>query len=70
VIKDSDTAVNDASTNILGEVPMWTTNIKQLEYLCDITLECVGFTTKGFLKKDTSYVVATPGVELFLKKKC
>jgi alpha-N-acetylglucosaminidase len=55
--------------NILSD-PTWTTNIKQLERLCDASLNCVGFTSDGMLKSGgTVKMIAMSGVTTYLKTK-
>jgi alpha-N-acetylglucosaminidase len=55
--------------NNLLETPMWTSNIKQLERLCDASVTCIGFTTEGLLKTsgNVSNLIVKEGVTTYLK---
>ena len=50
--------------------PMYTRNEKQLQNLCEVSFYCVGYTTEGLLKSDSSNLIDQEGVVTFLKGKC
>ena len=52
----------------LLETPMWTTNIPQLQKLCDSDEKCVGFSSNGLLKSDVAVkVTSTSKSDLYIK---
>ncbi len=36
-------------------IAAWTTNVRQLQYLCDVEPTCTGFTSQGYLKSSNKY---------------
>lgn len=54
----------------LTTVPMWTKNIAQLQFLCDIESSCEGFTTDGYLKTTSTGTTSKTGVNFYMKSKC
>lgn len=65
IVRDTDIEGYD-----IVAAPMWTKNLKQLEFLCDIDATCTGFTTEGFLKNAYGPTVSKPNVHFFMKGKC
>jgi hypothetical protein len=64
-----DTDVQGDNVDIVS-TPTWTRNLKQLQYLCDVEFNCVGFTSEGLLKRNADTRVSSVGVNLYLKSKC
>lgn len=60
----------DIEGNNVIETATWSRNQKQLQHLCEVAYYCIGYTTEGLLKTDSSNLVSKPGVETFLKGKC
>lgn len=59
----------DSDANLVA-TPMWTTNLKQLQRLCDASPTCQGFSSEGLLKTDLTSTYSKSGVTLFIKNKC
>lgn len=54
------------SNNLLSD-KMWTNNIKQLMYLCDIDLKCKGFDSIGYMKSSYINQIESVNVDLYIK---
>jgi hypothetical protein len=60
-------AAMDASGADLLAHPMWSTDLAQLMWLCDINPLCLGFNTNGWLKAGVSRLVPSSAVDLYIK---
>src|SRR5690606_11175756 len=60
-------AAMDASGADLLAHPMWSTDLAQLMWLCDINPLCLGFNTNGWLKAGVSRLVPSSAVDLYVK---
>lgn len=60
-------AAMDASGADLLAHPMWSTDLAQLMWLCDLNPLCLGFNTNGWLKAGVSRLVPSSAVDLYIK---
>jgi hypothetical protein len=57
----------DAAGEDLLEHAMWSTDLAQLMWLCDINPLCLGFNTHGWLKAGVTNLISSPSVDLYIK---
>lgn len=57
----------DVTGNDITASPMWTTDIGQLKFLCNVIPNCAGFNSLGHLKSSVSMSSSKEGVDLYMK---